>query len=187
MHLQGAQRSVSSQFGMWGRTMRSVIVRVVAKCVVAFALAGCGIAQTAKIQEEVTSAKNRYDLDTAECGQKYPNRLAKPVSPRVACFSTAILKYHGVFGNTVGDPYIDLVVTMNARAAVAAEEYDAGRKTPSQYQLALATINSEYQTAVLGRQRHPGLTTVGQAQAAAAAKAIGPPTCTAQGSATPCY
>jgi hypothetical protein len=166
--------------------MRGVALVLVAIGVAGWGLGGCGLAKMQEVQEEATSAKTQYNLDWADCNQMYPDRLAKPTSPRVACLGGAIVKYHSNLARAVGDPFVDLVETMNARAVEVAAEYDAGKKAQSQYLLTLATINTEYQNAVLVRMKH-GVTTPAQQQAAAAANAVGSPSCTMLGNATPCF
>jgi hypothetical protein len=152
---------------------------------------GCGLAKQIQINKEAEAAKKAQAAQIAECERLFPDRLRKPVTPRVKCFNEANLSYHMAYARSVGNPYLDLVRLMTAQMLLIAEKYDAGGLTEAQFEVAKATAQSDYASKVADRKNASAMVGAAQTQADAAQRraiaASMPVTCNRYGNSVTCY
>jgi hypothetical protein len=154
----------------------------------ALTLAGCDLAQQAKIREEAALPTKTLDAQIAECKRRYPDRHRKPVTPRIKCFNEADLNYHADLLYTVVNPQLDLVRSFTAQRLVIGERYDNGRLSQAEFDAEMASAEVDYNSRVLQRQNEAEMIAAAQSQAAAArAAASSPTTCTRLGNSVTCY
>jgi hypothetical protein len=134
----------------------------------ALTLAGCGLAQQAKIQEEIAVAKKTRDAQIAECKRRYPDHHRKPVTPRIKCFNEADLNYNAAYDQSVGNPQLDLVRSFTAQRLVIGERYDNGHLSQAQYDAEMASAEADSNSPILQRQNEADMIAAAQSQAAAA-------------------
>src|SRR5690606_24342722 len=101
------------------------------------------------------------------CEKQFPDAHKRPVSPRIACFNLANLRYQEAMDRSVGNPNLDLVRTLHAKLSLAGETYDAKKLTPAQYDLAKAQAISDFTDLIEQRKHGRAMANAAQTQAAA--------------------
>ena len=152
---------------------------------------GCCLVKQVQINQESEAATKAQAAQIAECERLYPDRLRKPVTPRVKCFNEANLSYHTAYDRSVGNPYLDLARLMTAQMLFVAEKYDAGGLSEAQFEVAKATVQSDYASKVAERGNASAMVGAAQIQADAAQRraiaASMPVTCNRYGNSVTCY
>lgn len=113
---------------------------------IALMLSGCGLAMQAAEQQRFNEASGTLASEQAACERQYPDRLKKPVTPRVKCLMNAFRKFQS------NGPYADLAMVAAAKTELAAEHYDSGRISTAEYEVAIAQARAEAASA--GAQRN---------------------------------
>lgn len=148
---------------------------------------GCGWALQAQLQKEIETAGKAHVAETADCERLYPDKYRKPTTPRIKCFNEANLKQT----SRINPNNVDLAKALAAEMLAIAEQYDAGRLTPAQYEAAKTRTFSDYTTRAMQRQNGVAMAEAAQQQAAAASmQAYGanrPRTCNTWGNTVTCY
>src|SRR5262245_43809415 len=168
----------------WGWSMRP---RYHVLCALVLATSGCGLAQQMGVNEQARLAHEQLAKDKAECEKLYPNKYAKPATPRVECFAEANLKYHETIDAKLGDPNLDLAIAMNDKAKAAAKKYDTGKLSKAQFDVAKAKAYSDYNDGMMQGQKYVPVVDVAESQEAKAARTGGPEVCTTADNTATCY
>lgn len=149
------------------------------------ALGGCGLAKQAQIREEVAAAAKLRDEQRDECRRQFPDRLKKPVMPRIKCVSAALIAYHEAKKRSGGgSPHFDLVRLMTAKMAMAGERFDSGIISETQFEVESAAVESDYLSAVRARINSTSIARSAEIQAEAASA---PVTCNRFGNSVTCF
>lgn len=133
-------------------------------------LAGCGMAQQARVQQESSAATSIRDQQSAACESQFPDRRSKPATPRISCLNQAELTYHQAMARSVGNPYLDLIHLSHAQRLQVAQRYDKGEIDPAQYEVELAQIAADANNQISARMNNATIAASAQQQAAAASQ-----------------
>jgi hypothetical protein len=149
-------------------------------CVLA---AGCSVGPDPIEHANIKQATKEYDLDVAGCRQSRPDDHAKPVTPRVECFSTANRKRA-----SHGDRDYDLVDAMSAQMLRLAGSYDKGRMSAAMYDAKRADVFADFRSKALARETKAPVADGAKSQASAVrAAATRLVTCAQGTNTTYCY
>lgn len=131
-------------------------------------LAGCGMAQQMQTNQQAEDAQAKRIAAVTACKSKFPTVTTKPAVEGIRCRNEADLEYHLAMERSVGHPGLDLVRIAHAKRLSLAEQYDAGKLTPSQYELAVAQVESEATSSIQARMNSAAMANAAQQQAMAA-------------------
>jgi hypothetical protein len=144
-------------------------MRFILSALLAAGLAGCGMIQQYQFDHLVAPAGDQRNNEEAACKRQYPDAYAKPTLPRAACLRNVAAKYR----SAVGDPNTDLGSRLDAEMVLASENYDAGKLTAAQFDLARADAIANSTTAA--HQRSNGASSSSSNGAAAGTTGHGQP------------
>ena len=154
--------------------------------IIAAVLSGCASQGTKYVQE----ANLVFEATIAQCKNMYPNRYEKPVTPRVSCLQDALTEYATKLALVDPRTPLDLQNVRSAKIKLSAERFDSGAITRAEYDLIVATADSEYNSASASRNNSAIIANAAQTQARAAqaqaAAAQRPVSCTTIGNTTTC-
>lgn len=108
---------------------------------------GCGIAHQIQISKEGEEATTRFNKESAECADRFPDIHKKPALPRVECSMAAALSFEKEKAVTTGSNNVPLAELAAAKAKEIASRYDRGELTQDRFDLELAQLNYEFLTA----------------------------------------
>lgn len=136
-------------------------MRYLMLCVIAASTSGCGIGPS---YNAGMSAQSAINSGLQECQQKYPKRQKGNAAAALRCSNGVYEQYAWVSAGNNGD----LVRLAGLKSVEAAERYDAGKITDAQFDLELATIDSQFKTEMANRTFQSASASAAQQQAAAA-------------------
>lgn len=110
---------------------------------IALLMAGCATIG----QNSPEKARMAFDAAVAQCRTQFPDRYAKPVTPRVSCLQDAVTDYNTKLASR--DPAIPLQQQKirAARIKELARQYDAGTITRPEYDAGAQQADAEYNRA----------------------------------------
>lgn len=109
----------------------------------ALLMAGCATVG----QNSPEKARMAFDAAIAECRTQFPDRYAKPVTPRVSCLQDAVTAYNTKLASR--DPAIPLEQQKirAARIKELARQYDSGTITRPEYDAGAQQADAAYNRA----------------------------------------
>lgn len=140
-------------------------------------LGGCAIVQNYQYAKQADAAQKKFDAALSHCKVEFP---IAPAVPRAKCIGDALANY----AREIGSEEADLIDVKNARVLVAAEQLDAGRITPIQYNAIIAEASAEENTVAQQRRNNHAVAAAAVQQAYAASQ---PTTCRRIGNSVTCY
>ena len=141
------------------------------------ALSGCGAIQSYQNGKRLAEARADYDANEASCRQRFPE--PSPMAPRIKCLAEA----KNAFAERIGSNP-DLVRQMSARIVALAEKTDAGKVSPSEFDVEKANIAVSYETQVRQRGNEAAMADAAVMSAYAANRSR---SCTKYGNTVNCY
>lgn len=84
-------------------------------------------------QNNTEKARLAFEASLADCRQQYPDRLAKPVTPRVACLQDASTAYQERLAARDSNIPIQAQRIRAAKIKSLARQYDSGAITREEY------------------------------------------------------
>lgn len=109
----------------------------------AMLIAGCATIGTVSPEK----ARTEFDGAIAQCRTQFPDRYAKPVTPRVSCLQDAVTAYNTKLA--ARDPAIPLEQqkVRAARIKELARQYDSGTITRPEYDAGAQQADADYNRA----------------------------------------
>ena len=102
-------------------------------------------------QDHAETARLAFEASLAECRSKFPDRYAKPVSPRVSCLQNAATQYSARLAERDPKVPVDLQRIRSARINDLAAQYDSGAITRAEYDAGAQAADAEFNRAVGAR------------------------------------
>lgn len=130
-------------------------------------LAACGLAQDAEFRKAHELDQSRAREALSECERRFPDGEKKPVSGRVKCVTDAHIFQARISEKYERVPVVDLANLYQAKALLAAEKFDRGAISVSQYRLEMAQLHSQFVSQLAARQTSARSAAAAEQQAAA--------------------
>lgn len=147
-----------------GRSMRIFVVGILL-----LGLTGCAASNNLERQRELAAAEVEYDAGIAACLERFP-KGKKPIVPAAICHN----EVDEAYGRRVAraDPRysLDLALVRNSQLLLAAEKFDAGKISKSEYKHLHNVAQAEMNTAVQQRINSANIANAAQTQATAAVR-----------------
>lgn len=131
-------------------------------CAVGAVLTGCGMSQQAQYQSAQMAEGMALNDDLIACRDKYPKLTKGQAAAAIRCANSAYDRHPTAhIGNR------DLMQLATVRSLSAAEDYDAGKISASEYERRIMTIDAEFKVATHNRMSQDMAVAAAQQQAAA--------------------